>query len=109
MNIPLPQTGLLIYLLCSGALEAALVQQSHAIKFTESSHLGIKVPDYHCSRAPLQADKCFARKNAFFTSHSFWGSEKSMLLREDSSIAPKQLRRPALQKGDYPRGQKEST
>lgn len=52
LNIPLPQTGLLIYLLCSGALEAALVQQPQAIKCTESSHLGIKVSDYHCSRAP---------------------------------------------------------
>lgn len=51
--------------LCSGALEAALLQQPHAIKFTASSHLGIKVFDYHCSRAPLRAEESFSRKNAF--------------------------------------------
>lgn len=42
-------------LLCSRALEAALVQQPRTIKIIRSSHLGIKVSDYRCSRSLLQA------------------------------------------------------
>lgn len=41
----------------SGVPEAALVQQPRTIKIIGSSHLGIKVSDYCCSRSLLQAEE----------------------------------------------------